>query len=136
MTFLDRLLLLTAVLSGVLVSRGPALANPVKITCVDTCQQTQQYYDCVKNHAYEYELDDCFHCAATGSGACQIRANMPGGTCTKRELPRKWRYVKDYTKVCKCEGWVTRIEIEKGVKFTEWDMMDGDLYYTCEPPKK
>jgi hypothetical protein len=135
MTFLDRLLLVTAALSGVLVTRGPALAYPDPAVCLDTCQQTQQYYDCVKKHAYEYELDDCFHCVATGSGACLVRQKLPGGTCTKRQMLRKWRYVKDYTQVCGCEGWVSRIEIDKGVKLTEWDMMDGDYYYTCEKPK-
>lgn len=136
MRFVDRLLLVTAALSGVLVTRGPAFADPDPAPCVDTCQQTQQYYDCLKDHAYEYELDDCYHCSATGSGACVSRANMPGGKCTKRDMNRKWRYVENYTPQCKCEGWTTRIEITDGWYFTNWDLMEGDMYYVCIASKK
>ena len=136
MTFFDRLLLLTAVLSGVLATRGPAFADPdPAATCGATCQQTKQYYDCTKEHAYEYELDDCYHCVDAGAGACEVRANMPGGKCTRRDMPRKWRYVKDYTKVCECEGWTTRVEIKNGAKLTEWDLFEFDQYYTCEKAK-
>ena len=134
MTFIDRVLLLTAVLSGVLVTRGPVFGapDPDPAVCTDKCQQTQQYYDCTKQHAYEYLLDDCYHCVAIGAGACLQRSKMPGGTCTQTEMPRKWRYVKDYTMVCECNTWATRVEIKDGAKMTEWDMFESDLYYICE----
>lgn len=135
MRIVDRLLLLTAAVSGVLVTRGPAMADPDAWVCVNHCQQTQQYYDCVKKHAYEYFLDDCLHCAANGAGSCVIRSKMPEGTCVKREVPRVLRYVKNYKMMCGCEGLVTRVEIQNGEKSTEWDSHEGDVYYTCEPKK-
>ena len=133
MTFFDRLLVLTAVFSGVLLTRGPAFGGPDDgVTCTDACQQTPMYYDCIKNHAYKYETDDCFHCVAVGAGGCVQRPNMPGGTCEKRDMLRKWHYLKDYTKACPCVGFVTRVEVSNGAKMTEWDMFPGDYYYTCE----
>jgi hypothetical protein len=133
MTFIDRFLVLTAILSGLLLAQSPAFAEPDNVaSCTDDCQQTAQYYDCVKNHAYKYETDDCYHCVARGAGSCEKRTNMPGGECKPRDLVRKWHYVTDFTKVCPCEGFVTRVEISGGTKLTEWDMFPGDVYFTCE----
>jgi hypothetical protein len=132
MTALDRLLVLTAVLSGALAAR-PALGGPDNPqTCTDVCQQTPMYYDCVKKHCYKFEADDCFHCVPKGGGNCVKRDNTPGGDCVKRDDLRKWHYLKDYTKACECAGFVVRVEVSAGTKLTEWDMFEGDHYYTCE----
>lgn len=132
MKLFDRFLIATAVLSGVLLAHGPLRGAPDEApACTNTCQLTLKYYDCTKQHAYEFFFDDCFHCV---NGACQQREGMPGGLCVKTDLPRKFRYVKDYTKSCKCDDMTFRVEISGGTNLTEWDVIDTDVYYVCKPP--
>jgi hypothetical protein len=133
MRFTDRLLLLVAIVSGLLMTHGAVLAEPdAPSTCVDTCQETSQYYDCTKDHAYEYELTDCFHCTAVGAGNCLSRPNLAGGKCKQTDTPRKWRYVGEYTKSCECKTTVTRVEIKGTTAVTRWDSFPNDLYYVCK----
>jgi hypothetical protein len=130
MRLIDRFLIVTAVLTGVLLAHGPLRGAPDSApACTTMCQQTTKYYHCTKQHAYEYYLDDCYHCV---NGTCQQRDGIPGGLCSKTDLPRKFRYVKDYTKACECDDTTFRVEITGGVNSTEWDLIDTDVYYTCE----
>jgi hypothetical protein len=131
MTFTDRVLVVLAVLSGLLLVQQSARGGPDgPKTCTFECQQTKRYYDCTKKHAYEYFLDDCYHCVY---GACVKRDRMPGGACRKAEQPRKWRYIKGYARECECDEQVVRVEVSGGANTTDWDMFDADVYHVCQP---
>jgi len=132
-TFLDRVLVVVAVLAGIVLAQGRLRGSPVApAKCTDECQEVNRYYDCVKKQAYEFLYPDCYPCA---NGRCKERTNMPGGYCKQTDCPRKFRYLKDYTLACDCDSVniITRVEIDGGTNTTEWDQFDTDFVWVCKP---
>ena len=134
MTFLDRVLVVVAVLAGVALAQGRLHGSPAPpAPCVNDCQEVYRYYDCVKKHAYEFIAPDCFACV---NGMCKQRTIVAGSFCKQGDTLRKFRYLKDYTLTCQCDdvNIITRVEIDGGTNTTEWDQFDTDFIYYCKAP--
>jgi len=134
-TFLDRLLVVVAVLAGIVLVQGRLRGSPVApARCTDECQEVNRYYDCVKKHAYEFLYPDCYPCAKRPVQGADEHA---GRVLQADRLPRKFRYLKDYTLACDCDSAniITRVEIDGGTKHHRMDQFDTDFVWVCKPTK-